>query len=194
MITTFPSDYSTATYDLIDTAGNTWHFAPDGDGYALVCGDLKQPVMDIDGRPTFFAPGYRNINLHGFDINGTHYELSEAVQNANWTPPPEVTAPPADTDVIAAKERAFAGMLAHYADAFQIDLTTMPDINISAMLTAAQQAGVSPADIADATAMLLAAKADIEAEANMTWAECWRGLQERLPGYLGEIIASNNGG
>ena len=91
------------------------------------------------------------------------------------------------SDALAAKERAFAAMLLHYAAAFHIDLTTLPDINISAMLAAAQQAGVSPADIADATAMLLAAKADIEAEAAMTWAECWRGLKERLPGYLGEL-------
>ena len=91
------------------------------------------------------------------------------------------------SDAIAAKERAFAAMLAHYAAAFQIDLAALPDINISAMLTAAQQAGVSPADIADATAMLLAAKADIEAEAAVTWAECWRGLKERLPGYIIEL-------
>ena len=144
MITTFPSDYSTATYDLIDTAGNSWAFAPDGDGYALVCGDLKQPVMASGGRPTFFAPGYRNITLHGFHIDGTHYELSEVVQNANWTTPPEVTVPPADTDAIAAKERAFAAMLLHYAAAFHVDLTTLPGINISAMLTAAQQAGATP--------------------------------------------------
>ena len=187
MITAFPADYSTATYDLIDTAGNRWSFALDGDGYALVCGDLRQPVMASSGRPTFFAPGYRNINLHGFYIGGTHYELSEAVQNANWTPPPEAIIPPADTDAIAAKERAFAALLLHYSAAFQIDLTTLPDINVSAMLLAAQQAGVSPGDIADATAMLLAAKADIEAEADATWAECWRGLKERLPGYLAEL-------
>ena len=187
MITTFPADYSTATYDLIDTAGNTWRFAHDDSGYHLICGNLRQPVMESNNKPTFFAPGYRNINLHGFDIDGTHYELSEAVPNANWTPPPEVTVPPADTDALAAKERAFAAMLAHYADAFHIDLAALPDINIGAMLAAAQQAGVSPEAIADATAMLLAAKADIEAEANMTWAECWRGLKERLPGYLGEI-------
>ena len=92
------------------------------------------------------------------------------------------------SELLVAKEQAFAAMLAHYATAFQIDLAALPDINIGAMLTAAQQAGVQPADIADATAMLLAAKADIEAEAAMTWAECWRGLKERLPGYLGELV------
>jgi len=188
MIATFPSDFSTATYDLITADGSQWAFGHDDSGYYLFCGNLRQPVIESNGRPTFFAPGYRNINLHGFTIDGTHYELSDAVPNANWTPPPEVTAPPADTDALAAKERAFAAMLAHYAVAFHIDLAALPDINIGAMLTAAQQAGVSPADIADATAMLLAAKADIEAEAAMTWAECWRGLKERLPGYLGELV------
>ena len=187
MITDFPADYSTATYDLIDTAGNTWRFAHDDSGYHLICGNLRQPLIESNNRPTFFAPGYRNINLHGFTIDGTRYELSEAVPNDSWTPPPEAIIPPANSDALAAKERAFAAMLAHYAAAFQIDLAALPDINISAMLTAAQQAGVQPADIADATAMLLAAKADIEAEAAMTWAECWQGLKGRLPGYIIEL-------
>ncbi len=187
MITTFPADYSTATYDLIDTAGNTWRFAHDDSGYHLICGNLRQPLIESNNRPTFFAPGYRNINLHGFTIDGTRYELSEAVPNANWTPPPEVIIPPADTDALAAKERAFAAMLLHYAAAFHIDLAALPDINISVMLTAAKAAGATAAEIADATAMLLAAKADIEAEAGGSWAECWQGLKGRLPGYLGEI-------
>ncbi len=188
MITTFPADYSTATYDLIDTAGNTWRFAQDGDGYHLICGDLRQPVMAIDGRPTFFAPGYRNINLHGFDIDGTHYELSEAVPNDNWTPPPEVTVPPADTDALAAKERAFAAMLLHYATAFHIDLAALPDINIGAMLAAAQQAGVSPEAIADASAILMALFNDVVVESGGTSGKAWEGMKERLPGYLAELV------
>jgi hypothetical protein len=91
------------------------------------------------------------------------------------------------SDALAAKERVFAAMLLHYATAFSVDLTTLPDINISAMLQAAQAAGATAAEIADATAMLLAAKADIEAEAGGSWAECWQGLKERLPGYLNEM-------
>lgn len=114
-------------------------------------------------------------NMGDFGITKTTVDIPDAL-------PPEVI-----SDALAAKERAFAAMLAHYAAAFQIDLAALPDINIGAMLTAAQQAGVSPADIADATAMLLAAKADIEAEAAVTWAECWRGLKERLPGYIIEL-------
>ena len=187
MITTFPADFSTTTYDLITADGSRWAFGHDDSGYHLICGNLRQPVIESNNRPTFFAPGYRNINLHGFDIAGTHYELSEAVPNANWTPPPEVIVPPADTDAIAAKERTFAAMLLHYATAFGVNLAELPDVNIQAMLAAAQQAGVQPADIADATAMLLAAKADIEAEAGGSWAECWQGLKGRLPGYLQEL-------
>lgn len=192
MIDTFPADFSTTTYDLITADGSRWAFGHDDSGYALVCGDLKQPVIESNGRPTFFAPGYRNINLHGFTIGGVDYVITGVTPNANWTEPPEVVVPPADTDAIAAKERAFAAMLAHYAAAFQIDLTTLPDINISSMLTAAQQADVPHDAIAAATAMLLAAKADIEAEADATWAECWRGLKERLPGYLNDIMAQGS--
>lgn len=99
-------------------------------------------------------------------------------------------APPAEpviSEALAAKERTFAGMLLQYATAFSVDLTALPDINISAMLQAAQAAGATAAEIAEATAMLLAAKADIEAEAGGSWAECWQGLKERLPGYLQEL-------
>ena len=120
--------------------------------------------------------GITEATMADFNITKTVVDIPDA-------PPVE----PVISDALAAKERAFAAMLAHYAAAFQIDLAALPDINISAMLTAAQAAGVSPADIADATAMLLAAKADIEAEAAMTWAECWQGLKGRLPGYLQEL-------
>ena len=114
-------------------------------------------------------------NMGDFGITKTTVDIPDAL-------PPEVI-----SDALAAKERAFAAMLAHYAAAFHIDLAALPDINIGAMLSAAQQAGVSPEAIADATAMLLAAKADIEAEAAVTWAECWQGLKGRLPGYLQEL-------
>lgn len=115
-------------------------------------------------------------NMADFGITKTVVDIPDA--------PP---APIIISDALAAKERTFAGMLLHYATAFGVDLTTLPDINISAMLAAAQAAGATAAEIADATAMLLAAKADIEAEAGGSWAECWAGLKERLPGYMAEI-------
>ena len=120
--------------------------------------------------------GITDATMAQFGITKTTVDIPDA-------PPVPVVI----SDALAAKERTFAGMLLHYATAFGVDLTALPDINISAMLAAAQAAGATAAEIADATAMLLAAKADIEAEAAMTWAECWRGLKERLPGYLGEL-------
>lgn len=187
MINTFPADYSTATYDLITADGSQWAFGHDDSGYYLFCGNLRQPVIESNGRPTFFAPGYVNINLNGFTIDGTHYELSEAVQNANWAPPPEITIPPANTDALSAKERAFAAMLLHYAAAFNIDLTTLPDINIGAMLTAAQQAGATPAEIADSSAILMALFNDVVVESGGTSGKAWEDLKERLPGYFAEL-------
>ena len=135
--------------------------------------DYRLPkILRYDGKSVM---GITEENMAQFGIVKTIVEIPEPVE-------PELS------ELLVAKEQAFALKLLQLATAFQIDLLALPDINIGAMLTAAQQAGVSPADIADATAMLLAAKADIEAEANMTWAECWRGLKERLPGYLGELI------
>ena len=91
------------------------------------------------------------------------------------------------SELLAAKERAFAAMLAHYAAAFHIDLATLPDINIGAMLAAAQQAGVSPEAIADASAILMALFNDVVVESGGTSGKAWEGLKERLPGYLGEL-------
>ena len=140
--------------------------------------DYRLPkILRYDGKSIM---GITEANMAQFGITKTTVDIPDA-------PPPEAIIPPAVTDALAAKERAFAAMLAHYAAAFQIDLAALPAINIGAMLAAAQAAGAPAADIADATAMLLAAKADIEAEAAVTWAECWRGLKERLPGYLQEL-------
>ncbi len=189
MITTFPADFSTTTYDLITADGSRWAFGHDDSGYYLFCGNLRQPVIESNGRPTFFAPGYVNINLHGFTIGGVDYVITGVIPNANWTEPPEVTpAPPADSDALAAKERTFAGMLLHYATAFGVDLTALPDINIGAMLAAAQQAGVSPEAIADASAILMALFNDVVVESGGTPGRAWEGMKERLPGYLAELV------
>jgi len=85
-----------------------------------------------------------------------------------------------------AKEQAFADKLKQLATAFQIDLTTLPDINIGSLLTAAQQAGATETEIANASAILLALAKDVEAESGMVWADTWLALKSRLPGYLQE--------
>lgn len=99
-------------------------------------------------------------------------------------------APPAETvisDALAAKERTFAGMLLHYATAFGVDLTALPDINISAMLKAAQAAGATAAEIAEASAILMALFNDVVVESGGTPGKAWEDLKERLPGYMAEI-------
>jgi len=136
--------------------------------------DYRLPkILRYDGVST---SNITEDNMGDFGITKTTVDIPDTL------PVPIVI-----SNALAAKERAFAGMLAHYAAAFHIDLAALPDINIGAMLTAAQQAGATAAEIADATAMLLAAKADIEAEAGGSWAECWRGLKGRLPGYIIEL-------
>jgi len=55
------------------------------------------------------------------------------------------------------------------------------------MLTAAQQAGVQPADIADASAILMALFNDVIVESGGTSGKAWEGMKERLPGYLNEM-------
>lgn len=184
---TLPDDYNAIGYDLQTTDGNIWRFVRDGDTAALVCGDLRQPVMVLDGRMTLFAPGYRNINLHGFDLDGIHYTLTDTPRNANWTPAPD--APPEQAALVATKERAFAAALLYYAAKFQIDITTIPDINTTSLLLAAKTNGASQADTTEATANLLALCRDIEAEQGLNWADCWAALKSRLPGYIMEIMS-----
>ena len=96
---------------------------------------------------------------------------------------PDPAEPPLP-EALVAKEQAFASKLAQLAMAFQIDLTTLPDINIGTMLQAAQQAGATESEIASASAILLALAKDVEAESGMVWADTWLALKSRLPGYL----------
>lgn len=98
--------------------------------------------------------------------------------------PDPVPVEPVLPEALVAKEQAFADKLKQLATKFQIDLLALPDINIGTMLAAAQTAGATEADIANASAILLALGKDVEAESNQTWAETWAGLKSRLPGYL----------
>ena len=99
------------------------------------------------------------------------------------TPDP-VPVEPVLPEVLVAKEQAFASKLAQLATAFQIDLLSLPDINIGTMLQAAQQAGATETEIANASAILLALAKDVEAESGLVWADTWLALKSRLPGYL----------
>ena len=91
---------------------------------------------------------------------------------------------PSLPEALIAKEQAFAAKLAQLATAFGINLLTLSDINIGTMLQAAQQAGATETEIANASAILLALAKDVEAESGMVWADTWLALKSRLQGYL----------
>lgn len=185
MINSFPQDFSTRTYDVHTTDGLSWHFESDGVEGALVTGPYRQPLQLQYGRVTLLDPYGRSINLHGFDIGDTHFELDDVFPNKHWTPPP----PPPDPERLYSKERAFVAKLLQYATEFGVNLAALPDINIATMLLAAQTAGATDAQIAGASAILLALTRDIEAEAGMLWVDCWHALKFRIPTYIAELTA-----
>ena len=115
-------------------------------------------------------------NMGDFGIVKTIVEIEE----------PEPVEPEL-SELLVAKEQAFALKLLQLATAFHVDLAALPDINIGAMLTAAQQAGATPADIADASAILMALFNDVVVESGGTSGKAWEDLKGRLPGYLGEL-------
>ena len=91
------------------------------------------------------------------------------------------------SELLVAKEQAFALKLLQLATAFQIDLLALPDINIGTMLTAAQQTGATETEIANASAILMALFNDVAVESGGTSGKAWEGMKERLPGYFAEL-------
>ena len=131
--------------------------------------DYRLPkILRYDGKSVM---GITEENMAQFGIVKTIVEIPDPTE-------------PILPEALVAKEQAFAAKLAQLATAFQIDLTALPDINIGTMLQAAQQAGASESEIANASAILLALAKDVEAESGMVWADTWLALKSRLPGYL----------
>ena len=130
-------------------------------------------ILRYDGKSVM---GITEANMAQFGIVKTIVEIEE----------PEPVEPEL-SELLVAKEQAFADKLKQLATAFQIDLLSLSDINIGTMLQAAQQAGATESEIANASAMLLALAKDVEAESGMVWADTWAGLKSRLPGYLQEV-------
>ena len=133
---------------------------------------LLPKILRYDGKSIM---GITEENMGDFGIVKEVVEIPDPVE-------------PSLPEALITKEQAFAAKLAQLATAFQIDLLALPDINIGAMLAAAQQAGVSPADIADASAILMALFNDVVVESGGTPGKAWEGLKERLPGYLAELV------
>jgi hypothetical protein len=134
--------------------------------------DHKLPkILRYDGKSVM---GITEENMAQFGIVKTIVEIPDPTE-------------PILPEALVAKERAFADKLKQLATKFQIDLLALPDINIGTMLQAAQQAGATETEIANASAILLALAKDVEAESGMVWADTWLALKSRLPGYLQEV-------
>jgi len=131
--------------------------------------DYRLPkILRYDGKSVM---GITEENMAQFGIVKSTVEMPDPTE-------------PILPEALVAKEQAFALKLAQLAAAFQIDLTTLPDINIGIMLQAAQQAGATESEIASASAILMALFNDVVVEAGGTSADAWAGLKSRLPGYL----------
>ena len=133
--------------------------------------DYRLPkILRYDGKSVM---GITEGNMAQFGI------VKEVVEM-----PDPVPVEPVLPEALVAKEQAFAAKLAQLATAFQIDLLALPDINIGTMLQAAQQAGATETEIANASAILMTLFNDVVVESCGTSADAWAGLKSRLPGYL----------
>lgn len=131
--------------------------------------DYRLPkILRYDGKSVM---GITEENMAQFGIVKEVVEMPDPVE-------------PSLPEALVAKEQAFAAKLAQLATKFQIDLLALPDINIGTMLAAAQTAGATEADIANASAILMALFNDVVVENGSTSADAWAGLKSRLPGYL----------
>ena len=184
MIQHFPVDFSTSTYDVKTNDDLLWQFVQDDQGCALVSGELRQPLLTSSNKPTFFTPDYTNINIHGFTVGDIHRTIVEVIPNANWVAPEVPQTADELEEPLFLKEKAFALKLKELADKFNINLMSLPDVNIGALLGAAQEAGATELEIASASAILLALAKDVEAESGLVWSDTWLGLKSRLMSYL----------
>jgi hypothetical protein len=136
--------------------------------------DYRLPkILRYDGKSVM---GITEANMGDFGI------VKEVVEM-----PDPVPVEPILPEALVVKEQAFALKLAQLATAFQIDLLALPDINIGSLLTAAQAAGATETEIANASAILMALFNDVVVESCGTSADAWAGLKSRLPGYLQEV-------
>ena len=131
--------------------------------------DYRLPkILRYDGKSVM---GITEANMAQFGIVKEVVEMPDPVE-------------PSLPEALVAKEQAFALKLLQLATTFGIDLTTLPDINIGTMLQAAQQAGATETEIANASAILMALFNDVVVESGGTSADAWAGLKSRLLGYL----------
>jgi hypothetical protein len=131
---------------------------------------LLPKVLRHDGKSVM---GITEDNMARFGIVKTVVELPDP-------PQPDLSEP------LVAKEAAFASALKQAATSLSVDLAGLPEINVQALMAAAVAAGADETTIGLLSARLSALCLDVMAESGRNWAETWRGLKSRLPGYLND--------
>lgn len=182
-----PADFNPIGYDIRTTDGTLWTIHETEDHYELRSDSGVVMLMKLSGIFTFFLPGYKNINIYGFSCGNRDFELEEAVMNVNYVSAPVIV--PVVPDILESRELAFVQDLLYFAQEFGIDLTQINDVTISTLLEVATSLGISSTDISRASSRLLIRTRDIEVAAgDISWAQCWHGLKQRLPGYIRTLL------
>jgi hypothetical protein len=137
-----------------------------------------------DGKEFPYLPRmYNNVS----PINQNNY------LSLGWTTRTEELPDPEEPDInpsLATKEKFFVSELMNFANTLGIDITTIQDINIGNLKTAASTAGATDEQIAMMSAALTTAILDIMAETDQPWGIAWPALKSRIPGYIQELMSS----
>ena len=159
MIQSMPRDFNPTGYDLKTTDGTIWKIVEFEDHFELQseAGNFGE-LMKLDGRFTVFAPGYRNINLHGFEVAGTQYELGRGSAERELG----ICTSTGTGEALYAKEAGICRTnWRNLQPLFRLILLPAGH-QYRHMLQAAQQAGATETEIANASAILLALAKDVE--------------------------------
>jgi len=109
-----------------------------------------------------------------------------------WTIAEEEIIEPGLPETLLDKERAFAEELLRSAGILNVDLASLPEINIASLKAAAVASGATEESIGKVATALMALCFDIQAESGLTWAETWQGLKSRLPEHFAALQAQGD--
>lgn len=130
--------------------------------------------------------GGRHHSLPGI-LNNTSPITEAFALSQGWTVVEEDVPEPGLPESLLSKERAFASTLMQEAITLNVDLLSLPEVNIASLKAAAVAAGATDEAIGKAATELMALCFDIQAESGATWAETWQGLKSRLPEHFAAI-------
>lgn len=140
---------------------------------------MKQKVyFDPDGGRHGVLPGIWNNTS----------PITEAFAlSQGWTVVEEDVPEPGLPEALRNKERAFAATLMQAGSTMNVNLLSLPEINIASLKAAAAAAGATPELVSKWATELNTLCFDIQAESGLTWAETWQGMKSRLPEHFAAI-------